>query len=141
MIRYYLLMLASGKVKKCFWHQLVAPGYGLVNNLDGEIKKRDAYFCFKHLIAILSGGITKKFIQEKNLYCLIVEKEETIIEAVWSSDGNATFKSKPCEQIFDIRGKTIETKNSPNIEITGEVIFIKKQKNNYEEINLKLINE
>ena len=38
-------------------------------------------------------------------------------------------------------GKTIETKNSPNIEITGEVIFIKKQKNNYEEINLKLINE
>ena len=141
MIRYYLLMLASGKVKKCFWHQLVAPGYGLVNNLDGEIKKRDAYFCFKHLIAILSGGITKKFIQEKNLYCLIVEKEETIIEAVWSSDGNATFKSKPCQQIFDIRGKTIETKNSPNIKITGEVIFIKKQKNNYEEINLKLINE
>ena len=141
MIRYYLLMLASGKVKKCYWHQLVAPGYGLVNNLDGEIKKRDAYFCFKHLITILSGGYTKKFIQEKNLYCLIVEKEETIIEAVWSSDGNATFKSKPCQQIFDIRGKTIETKNSPNIEITGEVIFIKKQKNNYEEINLKLINE
>ena len=141
MIRYYLLMLASGKVKKCYWHQLVAPGYGLVNNLDGEIKKRDAYFCFKHLIKILSGGYTKKFIQEKNLFCLIVEKEETIIEAVWSSDGNATFKSKPCQQIFDIRGKTIETKNSPNIEITGEVIFIKKQKNNYEEINLKLINE
>ena len=93
------------------------------------------------MIEVLSGGLTRKFLQEKNLYCLIVEKEETIIEAVWSSDGNATFKSKPCEQIFDIRGKTIETKNSPNIEITGEVIFIKKQKNNYKEIDLKLINE
>jgi hypothetical protein len=141
MIRYYLLMLASGKVKKCFWHQLVAPGYGLVNNLDGKIKKRDAYFCFKHLISIFSDSKTKKFIQEKNLYCLIVEKEETIIEAVWSNDGNATFKSKPCQQIFDIRGKAIETSNSPTIEISGEVIYIEKQKNNYEEINLKSINE
>ena len=141
LIRYYLLMLASGKVKKCYWHQLVAPGYGLVNNLDGEIKKRDAYFCFKHLISILSNGKIKKFIQEKKLYSLIVEKEHTIIEAVWSSDGNATFKSQPCQQIFDIRGNAIETKNSSTIEITGEVIYIEKQKNNYEEINLKSINE
>ena len=68
MIRYYLLMLASGKVKKCYWHQLVAPGYGLVNNLDGEIKKRDAYFCFKHLIAILSGGITKNSFKKKTYF-------------------------------------------------------------------------
>ena len=141
LVRYYLLTLASGKIKKCYWHQLVAPGYGLVNNLDGKIKKRDAYFCFKFMIEVLSGGLTRKFLQEKNLHCLIVEKEEMIIEAVWSSDGNATFKSKPCQQIFDIRGKTIETKNSPIIEITDEVIYIKKQKNNYEEINLKLINE
>ena len=141
LIRYYLLMLASGKVKKCYWHQLVAPGYGLVNNLDGEIKKRDAYFCFKHLISILSNGKTKKFIQEKKLHCLIVEKEHTIIEAVWSSNGNASFKSQPCQQIFDIRGNAKETKNSPTIEITGEVIYIEKQKNNYEEINLKSINE
>ncbi len=140
LIRYYLLMLASGKVKKCYWHQLVAPGYGLVNNLDGEIKKRDAYFCFKYLISILSGGMIKKFIQEKNLYCLIVEKEHTIIEAVWSSDGNASFKNQPCQQIFDIRGKAIETKNLSTIEITGETIYIEKQKNNYEEINLKSIN-
>ena len=141
LIRYYLLMLASGKVKKCYWHQLVAPGYGLINNLDGEIKKRDAYFCFKHLISIFSDSKTKKFIQEKKLYCLIVEKEHTIIEAVWSSDGNASLKSQPCQKIFDIRGKAIETSNSPTIEISGEVIYIEKQKNNYEEINLKSINE
>ena len=60
LVRYYLLMLGSGKVKKCYWHQLVAPGYGLVNNIDGKIVKRDAYYCFKHLISSLDGGITKK---------------------------------------------------------------------------------
>ena len=51
------------------------------------------------------------------------------------------LKVNLANQIFDIRGKTIETQNSPKIEITGEVVFIKKQKNNYEEINLKLISE
>ena len=141
LIRYYLLTLASGEVEKCFFHQLVAPGYGLVNNLNGEVKKRDAYFCFKYMIEILSGGKTRKFIQEKNICCLIVEKENEIIEAIWSSDKNAFFKSKSSQKIFDIRGNVIETKNSSLVEVTGEVIYVKKQKNNYEEINLKLINE
>ncbi|MFL2754504.1 MAG: lipopolysaccharide kinase InaA family protein [Gammaproteobacteria bacterium] len=139
MIRYYLLMLASGKVKKCYWHQLVAPGYGLVNNLDGEIKKRDAYFCLKCMVNMLSDGKIKKFIQEKNLYCLIVEKENFVIEAIWSIDKNNSFKSEPSQEILDIRGKILETKSSPFIEITDEVIYIKKQKNNYDEINLKSI--
>jgi hypothetical protein len=120
---------------------LVAPGYGLVNNLDGKIDKRDAYFCFKHMIEALSGGKTSKFIQEKNLYCLIVEKENTFLEVIWSIDKNASFKSNPSQQIFDIRGKVIDTKNSQIIEITDEVIYIEKQKINYEEINLKFINE
>ncbi len=140
LVRYYLLMLGSGKVKKCYWHQLVAPGYGLVNNIDGKIVKRDAYYCFKHLISSLDGGITKKLIREKNLYCLIVEKENMIVEAIWSSDKNAYFKSKPNHLISDIRGKIIETTNSPLIKISGEVIYLNKQKNNYEEINLKTIN-
>ena len=137
LVRYYLLVLGSEKVKKCYWHQLVAPGYGLVNNIGGKIVKRDAYYCFKHLISILDGGKTKKLINEKNLYCLIVEKKDMIVEAIWSSGKNAYFKSEPNQLIIDIRGKIIETKNSPLINITGEVIYLHKQKNNYEEINLK----
>ena len=63
-----------------------------------------------------------------------------IVEAIWSSDKNAYFKSKPNHLISDIRGKVIETINSPLIKISGEVIYLNKQKNNYEEINLKTIN-
>ena len=141
LVRYYLLMLATGMVKKCFWHQLVAPGYGLVNNLDEKIIKRDAYYCFQNLIAMLSGGTTKKMIREKNLFCLVVEKEETLIEAIWSSEGSANFKSNPKQKIFDIRGKVIDTKKSPIIKISGEVIYVVNQKENYQESNLKLISE
>ena len=141
LIRYYLLMLGSRKVKKCYWHQLVAPGYGLVNNLNGKIIKRDAYYCFKHLISVLDGGKTKKLISKKNLFCLVVEKDNTIIEAIWSSGKNVYFKSEPDQLILNIRGEVIETKNSPTINITGEVLYIKKEKSNYKEINLKLISE
>ena len=141
LVRYYLLMLATGKVRKCFWHQLVAPGYGLVNNLDEKIKKRDAYYCFQNLIAMLSGGITKKMIREKNLFCLIVEKEEKLIEAIWSSKGIANFKSNPNQEIFDIRGNAIDTKSSPIINISGEVIYVINQRENYQETNIKLISE
>ncbi|GIS22946.1 MAG: hypothetical protein CM15mP123_08480 [Gammaproteobacteria bacterium] len=141
LVRYYLLMLATGKVKKCFWHQLVAPGYGLVNNLDEKIKKRDAYYCFQNLIAMLSGGITKKMTREKNLFCLIVEKEERLIEAIWSSKGIANFKSNPNQEIFDIRGNAIDTKSSPVINISGEVIYVINQRENYQETNIKLISE
>ena len=141
LVRYYLLMLATGKVRKCFWHQLVAPGYGLVNNLDEKIKKRDAYYCFQNLIAMLSGGITKKMTREKNLFCLIVEKEEKLIEAIWSSKGIANFKSNPNQEIFDIRGNAIDTKSSPIINISGEVIYVINQRENYQETNIKLISE
>ena len=141
LVRYYLLMLASGKVKKCYWHQLVAPGYGLVNNLNGQVIKRDAYYCFKHMAILLTGGKTKKLIREKNLFCFIVEKDDTIIEAIWSRDKNASFKSNPDQKIFDMRGKLIDTKNSPVINITGEVIYLEKPKNGYQEFNLKKTSE
>ena len=137
LVRYFLLMLASGKVEKCYWHQLVAPGYGLINNLDGQIFKRDAYYCYKYLIEILNGGIIKKLIREKNLYCLVVEKGNSIIEAVWSSKEHAFLKSNSNQTIFNMRGDIIETKHSPIINVTGEVIYLKKQKNDYQEIDLK----
>jgi hypothetical protein len=136
LVRYYLLMLASGKVKKCFWHQLIAPGYGLVNNLNGKIVKRDAYYCFKSLVEILNGGITKKLIRRKNFFCFVVEKNNLIIEAVWSNKGEAFFKSNPKQEIYDMRGKPIETSNSSDINISEDVIYIKQKKLNYKEFNL-----
>ena len=136
LVRYYLLMLASGKVKKCFWHQLIAPGYGLVNNLNGKIVKRDAYYCFKSLVEILNGGITKKLIRRKNFFCFVVEKNNLIIEAVWSNKGEAFFKSNPKQEIYNMRGKPIETSNSSDINISEDVIYIKQKKLNYKEFNL-----
>ena len=40
-----------------------------------------------------------------------------------------------------MRGKLIDTKNSPVINITGEVIYLEKPKNGYQEFNLKKTSE
>ena len=137
LVRYFLLMLASGRIKKCYWHQLVAPGYGLINNLGDQIVKRDAYYCFKNLIQITAGGKTKKFIKKKDLFCLVFEKDNEIIEAIWSIGKTVSFKSTSSQQIFDMRGNLIDTKNLPRVNITEDVTFIKNQKNDYKEVDVK----
>ena len=75
----------------------------------------------------------------KNLFCLVVEKENEMVEVIWSIKESASFKSNPNQKITDIRGRILETKDSPIINISGEEIYLKKQKRNYKEINLKEI--
>ena len=50
MVDYYKIAKETNKVSKVFWHQLIAPGYGLVDNRDGKIRKTKAFYEFKNLI-------------------------------------------------------------------------------------------
>jgi len=50
-LREYLqIALQSKRVEKIFWHQLIAPGYGLIDNRDGKIRKREAFYEFKRIL-------------------------------------------------------------------------------------------
>jgi hypothetical protein len=50
MIEYFDIAQKSGKISKVFWHQLIAPGYGLVDNRDGKIRKTKAFYELKKMI-------------------------------------------------------------------------------------------
>jgi len=50
MLEYFQIAKESGKIQKVFWHQLIAPGYGLVDNRDGKIRKTKAFYEFKKLL-------------------------------------------------------------------------------------------
>jgi hypothetical protein len=39
MVRYHLLAFASQRVSSVYWHQLIAPGYGLIDNREGIRKQ------------------------------------------------------------------------------------------------------
>jgi hypothetical protein len=50
MVEYLDIAKQSGKVQRVYWHQLIAPGYGLVDNREGKIRKTEAFEKFKMLI-------------------------------------------------------------------------------------------
>jgi len=51
MIDYFQIAKETHKIQKVFWHQLIAPGYGLVDNRDGKIRKTKAFYEFKKLLS------------------------------------------------------------------------------------------
>ncbi len=40
----------SGKIRKLFWHQLIAPGYGLVDNRGGKLRKMKGFYTFQKAV-------------------------------------------------------------------------------------------
>lgn len=136
LVRYYLMMLASGKVEKCYWHQLVAPGYGLVNNLGGELLKRDAYYFYKFLIKIFAGGVTRGFSEKNKLFRLIVETDQANVQAVWTSGGDTTVSTmsntmadvmidvEPGQSVVDMRGDPLLPNDDLKISVSGNVVYL-----------------
>ncbi|MCR4941369.1 MAG: hypothetical protein K5978_01070 [Campylobacter sp.] len=50
MLKYFKIAKESGKIKRVYWHQLIAPGYGLVDNRDGKITKMPQFYAFKEML-------------------------------------------------------------------------------------------
>ena len=48
---YFKIAQESGFVSRVYWHQLIAPGYGLIDDRGGEIKKTGAFYIFKELVS------------------------------------------------------------------------------------------
>ena len=48
--------IASGLVERIYWWQLVAPGYGLVDNRGAEWRKRPGYFALRQMVRLLEGS-------------------------------------------------------------------------------------
>ncbi len=50
MKEYHDIALKSGKIKRVYWHQLIAPGYGLVDNRNGTIVKLPQFYAYKEMV-------------------------------------------------------------------------------------------
>ena len=128
LIRYYLMMIASGRVAKCYWHQLIAPGYGLINDLDGTIVKRKAYHCFKFLIQTLDGGITKSYTEKDGLYRLQVETDNALIVAIWTTGKKLEIEIDQDISAYNMTGERLSESNTQKIAISGDVTYQVKSK-------------
>jgi len=50
MVEYLNIALKSQKIARVYWHQLIAPGYGLVDNRGGKLIKYRAFYDFKKFL-------------------------------------------------------------------------------------------
>jgi len=106
MVRYYLLTISTTLVKTVYWHQLIAPGYGLIDNRDG-IVKRGAFFAFRFLYALLSDSRFLAFNVTNGLYCAEFEKDGKRIKALWCNGESRTYHPAPNAKCFTITGEAI----------------------------------
>ncbi len=106
MLRYFLLAFASGHVDSVSWHQLIAAGYGLIDNRDG-LRKRSAFYVYKFMVKNLKNA---KFLQIDTtkdytiLQCLV---NNQLLQIHWSLQP-ATLKNENYFEVYSHEGKLIE---------------------------------
>ena len=50
MLKYFKIAKQTNKISRVYWHQLIAPGYGLIDNRNGMHRKTKAFNDFKLMI-------------------------------------------------------------------------------------------
>lgn len=106
MLRYYFLCLASKKIQTVYWHQLIAPGYGLIDTRDG-FRKREAFEAFKFMVKTLKNSKVLTLEKKDDIYtlkCLVKEKSLSIIWSIKNKDVKITHFNKA----YDKFGKVIK---------------------------------
>ena len=126
LVRYYLLALASGSVAACYWHQLVAPGYGLIDNRGGMARKRPAFHGFATLCRLFNGARIERFSRQDELghYRLAARKDGVEILALWCCGREATVAMPACKQAIDIVGGALTVSEGEPIMIGESVVYL-----------------
>ena len=83
MLRYYLLSFASQKVNAVYWHQLIAPGYGLIDSHNG-LEKREAFEAFKVMLHQLNETEFVSYSSQNSTFVLIVKNHTKTTSILWS---------------------------------------------------------
>jgi hypothetical protein len=88
MVRYYLIALATGRVSRVYWHQLIAPGYGLIDNRDG-IRKRSAFAAFKTMVSHLGRAEVLGYARKNGRHTLSCRNDKGALQVIWAEESTA----------------------------------------------------
>ena len=106
LLRYYLLAFASQQVDSVSWHQLIAPGYGIVDNREG-IKKRSAYETYKFMVQTLKNAQFLKLGIKRGYYTLHCLVNDKLLQIHWSLKPT-TLKNEDFFEVYSRDGEVIE---------------------------------
>lgn len=94
MIRYHLLAFATQKVACVYWHQLIAPGYGLIDNREGTIQKRSAFEAYQAMFSHLCDAQFNSYIKSGDDHTLVCSTPRGTLHITWSLTSTPIFSYK-----------------------------------------------
>ncbi|WP_455756686.1 glycosyl hydrolase [Sulfurimonas sp.] len=106
MLRYYMLSFASQQVDSVSWHQLIAPGYGLIDNRDNLIK-RPAFTTYKFMLKNLKNAQFLRLDIKRCYYILQCLVDDNLLQIHWSLK-DTTLKNEDFFTVYSRDGKVIE---------------------------------
>ncbi len=119
MLRYYLLAFASQQVDSVSWHQLIAPGYGLIDNRDG-IKKRSAFQVYKYMYNNLKNAQFLRLDIKRGYYTLQCLVNRQLLQIHWSVKGT-TLKNEEYFEAYTMQGQLLKNEI---LEIGSSPVYI-----------------
>ena len=119
MIRYHLLAFASQQINSLSWHQLIAPGYGLVDNRDG-IKKRSAFGASKFMLTNLENAQFFRLDIKRDYYILQCLVNNKLLQIHWTLKPTS-LKNEEFFEVFSMNGQLIENET---LEIGSSPLYI-----------------
>lgn len=108
MLRYHLLSFASQQVDTLSWHQLIAAGYGLVDNRDG-LRKREAFHVYKFMMQNLKNAQFLRLDIKRGYYILQCLIDEKLLQIHWSMK-DTTLKNEEFFRVYSMSGEPIKEK-------------------------------
>ena len=126
LVRYFLLALGTGSVRACFWHQLVAPGYGLVDNRGGAVRMRPAFYGFATLCRLFNGACIEEFRVQEELghYRLTARRDGRQVQALWCCGRTASIVLPPGKIAIDIQGRQLTVETHRVLAIDESAIYL-----------------
>jgi len=119
MLRYHLIAFASQQVNSVSWHQLIAPGYGLIDNRD-KIIKRSAYATYKFMLENLKSAQFLRLDIKRGYYILQCLVDEKLLQIHWSLK-DTTLKNEDFFTVYSRDGKII---NEERLKIGSSPLYI-----------------
>ena len=126
LVRYYLIALATGSVAAVYWHQLIAPGYGLIDNRDGVVRKRPAFDGFATLCRLFNGAVIEDFRRQgtNGHYQLTARRNGVVVLALWCNGRESTLSMPAKKQAMDIVGRPIPVTTGQPVAIGESVVYL-----------------
>lgn len=122
LVRYYLLTVCSGFVERVYWWQMIAKGYGLIDNTDGVYRKRPGFYALKTLRNQLIGSTFLWRLAADNYYIFAFRKNDEVIYVMWTKEGVLTMQLPAEGQIISRDG--YDKGKSHRVAINEEPIYV-----------------